>query len=133
MTRLIGTIYYYNYTGFSNLLSRQLYFKLTLDGGYVGHYDAISTPNAHDSYGVKRFKSRALKRQEDFNGMTKTFKILRERFRHCVGRFPVAFEAVCVICQYKIESDEPLYDVLIEDILNEPAEDIYGEIGIAWA
>jgi len=103
------------------------------DGGYVGHYDAISTPNAHDSYGVKRFKSRALKRQEDFNGMTKTFKILRERFRHCVGRFPVAFEAVCVICQYKIESDEPLYDVLIEDILNEPAEDIYGEIGIAWA
>jgi hypothetical protein len=32
------------------------------DGGYVGHSETVSTPNAHDSYGTKKFKSRALKR-----------------------------------------------------------------------
>ena len=101
------------------------------DGGYRGHTAAASTPNAHDEYGVKRFKARALKRHEDFNGMTKVFRILRDRFRHPVKRFAIAFEeAVCVICQYKIESDEPLYDVLIEDLLNVPEEDIYDGIDI---
>ena len=102
------------------------------DGGYAGHHETVSSPNAHDSYQVKRFKSRGLKRQEDFNGMTKVFNILKHRFRHPLHKFPVAFEAVCVICQYKIESDEPLYDILVEALLNEPAEDIYDEIGIAW-
>ena len=101
------------------------------DGGYAGHHKTVSSPNAHDSYQVKRFKSRGLKRQEDFNGMTKVFKILSGRFRHPLHKFPVAFEAVCVICQYKIESDEPLYDILVEDLLNEPEEDLYDEIGMA--
>ena len=50
------------------------------DGIYRGHEEAISYPNYNDSYGVKKFKSRALKRHEDFNGMTKTFKILNNRF-----------------------------------------------------
>eukprot|EP00536_Pseudo-nitzschia_multiseries_P007631 jgi/Psemu1/18367/gm1.18367_g len=36
-----------------------------------GHNDTASTPNAHDGYVVKRFKTRALKRHEGFNGMTK--------------------------------------------------------------
>jgi hypothetical protein len=29
------------------------------------------------------------------------------------------FEAICVICQYPLEDDVPLYDVLIEDIMEE--------------
>ena len=70
-----------------------------------------------DSYGVKKFKSRALKQHKDFNGMTKTFKILSGRFRHGVGKIAAAFESVAVICQYKIERDEPLFDVLIEDVV----------------
>ena len=69
------------------------------------------------------FKSRALKRHETFNGMTKSYGILRERFRHGTEKVGRAFEAVCVICQYKIESEEPLYDVLIEDILNDTTTD----------
>jgi hypothetical protein len=70
------------------------------------------SPNTHDSRSVKLFKSRALKRHEGFNGMTKSFQILRERFRHGPGKIGIAFEAVAVICQDKIEAEEPLWDVL---------------------
>ena len=101
------------------------------DGIYKGHDKAVSFPNKHDSYGVKKFKSRALHRHEDFNGMTKTFRILSGRFRHGVGKIARAFESVAVICQYKIEADEPLYDVLVEDIVfggpQEPVIDDDGE------
>lgn len=67
------------------------------DRGYVGHPKECSTYNAHDCRGVRKFncKSRALK------------------------RFACFFEAICVICQYQIEDDMPLYDVLIEDIMEE--------------
>jgi hypothetical protein len=67
---------------------------------------------------VKKIKSRALKRHEGFNGMTKTFKILDDRFQNSIDRFAPVFEAVCVICQYKIETDEPLFDVLIDDVVS---------------
>jgi DDE superfamily endonuclease len=89
------------------------------DRGYNGHTNEVSTYNAHDCRGVRKFKSRALKRHENFNGMTKRFKCLSGRFRHGVDQFETCFEAVCVICQYQIEDDMPLYDVLIEDIMNE--------------
>jgi len=88
------------------------------DKAYSGHKEAISIPNIFDSYGVKKFKSRALKRHEAFNGMTKAFRILSGRFRHGVGKIGSAFESVAVICQYKIETDEPLFDVLVEDIVD---------------
>jgi hypothetical protein len=89
------------------------------DGGYSGHSQQISTPNSHDSKQVKKFKSRALKRPEKFNGMTKNFDCLSGRFRHSVDRFKNCFEAVCVICQYQIENDRPLYDVLIDDLMED--------------
>ena len=46
------------------------------DRGYAGHHEVISIPNRKDVREVKLFKSRALKRHETFNGMTKTFGIL---------------------------------------------------------
>ena len=49
--------------------------------------------------------------------MTKTFRIRSGRFRHCVGKIARAFESVAVISQHKIEADEPLYDVLVDDIV----------------
>jgi hypothetical protein len=85
------------------------------DGGYSGHPKQISTPNSHDSKAVFKFKSRALKRHEKFNGLTKNFDCLSGRFRHSVDRFKNCFEAVCVIAQYQIENNRPLYDVLIDD------------------
>ena len=68
-------------------------------------------------YGVQQFKSRALKRHESFNGMTKTFKILWNCFWYGIGKIGAAFESVAVICQNKIKIDEPLYDALIEKIV----------------
>ena len=88
------------------------------DGGYPGHPTLLSTPNNHDSKQVKKFKSRALKRHETFNGMTKRFDCLNGRFRHSVDRFGSCFEAVCVICQYILENGEPLYDIMIKELFD---------------
>jgi hypothetical protein len=86
------------------------------DGGYRGHPSELSTPNSHDSKEANKFKSRALKRHEKFNGLTKIFDCLSGRFRHSVDRFKNCFEAVCVICQYQMENGSPLYDILIDDM-----------------
>ena len=89
------------------------------DLGYTGHYNELSLQNPHDSKEVDRFKSRALKRHERFNGYTKAFDCLSGRFRHSVKRFANCFEAVCVICQYQIENGFDLYDILLEDMAYE--------------
>jgi hypothetical protein len=88
-------------------------------GGYEGHTECISTPNRHDSKQVTKFKSHALKCQEKFNGMTKHFDCLSGQFRHSVDWFANCFEAMCVICQYQIENNQPLYDVLIDDMMED--------------
>ena len=86
------------------------------DGNYVGYPQVVSSPNNHDSRAVKKFKSRALKRHEKFNGMIKHFECLTGRFRHSATRFRQCMEAVCVICQYKMEMGMPLFDILIESV-----------------
>jgi hypothetical protein len=88
------------------------------------------SPNTHDSRQVKLFKSRALKRHEGFNGITKSFQILRERFQHGPGKIGRAFDAVAVICQYKIEAEEPLWEVLVEDVLNGKEDSDSGQADI---
>lgn len=85
------------------------------DGGYPGHPNVLSTPNYH---AVKLFKSRALKRHEKFNGMIKQFDCLKGRFRHSADRLQTCVEAACVVCQYKMEMGDPLYDILIEAVVN---------------
>lgn len=89
------------------------------DRGYQGkkYEHVMSTFNCMDSYGTRKFKSRALKRQENFNNMTKRFEILQGRFRHGVKEFKYSFESICVICQLQLENGMPLYDILIEDIM----------------
>ena len=89
------------------------------DGGYPGHSRYVSTPNNMDSKEVKKFKSRALKRHENFNGMTKTFECLSGRFHHSLDRFKTCFEAVCVVCQYQLELGNPLYDILIAGVFGD--------------
>ena len=89
------------------------------DKGYNGHPGFVSTPNPHDPTAVKKFKSRASKRHETFNARIKTFDCLNGRFRHSVKRFASCFEAVCVICQYQIEIDYPLFDLLVEELIEE--------------
>jgi hypothetical protein len=67
------------------------------DAGYFGQQGVIACPNPHNDKKVAKFKSRALKRHETFNGRTKLFDCLSGRFRHSVDRFKNCFEAVCVI------------------------------------
>lgn len=109
--------YVFNVKGGLNEKLLSIKKKSLGDKGYSGYRQTMSVFNAHDSRNVKKFKSRALHRQEVFNNMTKRFKILRGPFRHGVDSFPSVFEAVCVLCQYQMENGEPLYDILIEDIV----------------
>ena len=88
------------------------------DSGYNGGPQYLSTPNAHDNKAVKLFKSRALKRHETFNGHTKVFEILSGRFRNSPSRLCQTFEAVCVVRQYKIEHEHPLFNILIEYVVD---------------
>jgi hypothetical protein len=41
------------------------------------------------------------------------------KIRHGVENFVTCSEDMCVICQYQLEDDIPLFDVLIEDIMEE--------------
>lgn len=79
------------------------------DAGYAGEPVVISTPNAHDPVSLRKFKSRARARHESFNARLKNFKCLDERFRHGVEQHKIAFEAICVICQYQLETGSPLF------------------------
>lgn len=82
------------------------------DKGYTGYPNVCSTFNAFDSDAVKKFKSRGQMRHEQFNGMLKEFSSLADQFRHKQANFDVCFEAACVICQYRMENGEPLFDLL---------------------
>lgn len=103
---------------------QQTYKKAIGDKGYVGHPEEVSTYNIHDNRSVNNFKSRALKRHETFNGLTKRFDCLNHRFRHTPYRFKTCFEAVCVLCQYQIENGSELFDALVEDVLRESDDEL---------
>ena len=86
--------------------------KAVGDKGYTGYSDQCSTFNAFDHPAVMEFKSRAQMRHEQFNGMLKEYSSLKDMFRHEQDKFEVCFEAACVICQYRMEHGEPLFDLL---------------------
>lgn len=71
----------------------------------------MSTPEELDSQALKNFKSRARQRHETFNGRLKKFQVLSDTFRHGQDKHKLAFEAVCVIAQYKMENGFQVYAV----------------------
>jgi hypothetical protein len=94
--------------------------KAIADDGYKGFPDQISTANSLDSNKVKEFKERAQQRHEIYNSKLKVFGILSDRFR-CKNnpndkfsveeKLKMAFEAVNVLVQYKMEFGEQLNDI----------------------
>jgi hypothetical protein len=96
----------------------QLGKKAIGDFGYRAEPNYVSFPNSHDSKPVAMFKSRACKRHENFNGMLKDFDSLAGRFRHDEDKLKLAFEAVAVLCQYKLENELPLYHVLVQAVVD---------------
>ncbi len=94
--------------------------KAIADEGYRGFPDQISLAHSLDSPEVKEFKARAWQRHEIYNSKLKVFGILSERFRcknNANDKFTVeeklqmAFEAVNILVQYKMEMGEPLFDI----------------------
>ena len=85
------------------------------DQGY--RYDAkkCSTYNAFDSEEVNHFKSRVKARHESFNSRLKSFRILSTAFRSTgttrLEKHKAVFEAACVLVQYEMENDRPLFKV----------------------
>jgi len=92
------------------------------DKAYNGHPKEISTFNAFDCHSVKQFKARAQMRHEQFNGMLKEFSCLHECFRHREQKFAVCFDATAVICQYRMENGEPLFNLLAGISLDEESD-----------
>lgn len=86
--------------------------KCIADGIYTGYPHVCSTFNALDRKDVAKFKSRAQMRHEQFNGMIKEFDCLSRAFRHKKENFAAWFEAVVVVCIYRIENGEPLFNIL---------------------
>lgn len=86
------------------------------DGGYTGYPNELSTPNAHDSPSVRKFKSRASHRHEAFNGMLKKFDCLKDKFRHGEEKYVLCFLACAVLCQYQLELGSPLWNILVGDM-----------------
>ncbi len=76
----------------------------------------LSTPNAHASPSVRKFKSRALKRHEKFNNMLKVFGCLSIKNRHTEVKFKICFEAVAVVCHYQLENGSPLWNIYVGDM-----------------
>lgn len=84
--------------------------KVIGDRGYLGEpYFVSTTHNPLDEEHVKKFKQKARARHEAFNGRIKEFGILNTPFRHNLKKQKVAFEAVCVVCQYAMENGRPLF------------------------
>jgi DDE superfamily endonuclease len=85
--------------------------KIIGDKGYRGVDDKISTPSGDESKNVKAFKGRARARHETFNKRIKSFGIIQLQFRSDIALHRMAFEAVCVLVQYDIETNHPLFEI----------------------
>jgi hypothetical protein len=92
------------------------------DKGYRGEQEVLSVPSSQDTEEVRKFKGRALSRQETFNSRMKNFDCLDERFRHtghprdkevtgAEVKHQWCFNAVLVICQLQLENGFPLFSV----------------------
>ena len=84
--------------------------KVIADKGYIGEAKA-STKNEFDSDELKEFKRRARDRHESMNGRIKLFAVLTDTFRHPLLKHEQAFEAVCVLVQYTLENEHPLFAI----------------------
>ena len=104
----------------TNFVNEGLKDKLMAEGKkalgdkiYNGHPNEVSTFNAFDNDRVKALKARAQMRHEKFNGMVKEYESVNVQYRHrTIEKFASCFEAVCVICQYRMDHGEPLYSLL---------------------
>ena len=89
--------------------------RLIADKFYKSEREKISCVTEHNHPDTKKFKKRALARQETVNMRIKQFKIIEDRFCHGNQNdhlfHKACFEACCILVQYKIEGNNPLFTV----------------------
>jgi hypothetical protein len=88
--------------------------RVIADQGYVGEPEICAVRNPLDTKEVKELKKRAKARHEVFNGRLKDFAILSQRFRSTrdsLSKHKTVFEACCVLQQYDVEDNHPLFKV----------------------
>ena len=85
--------------------------KALADKAYSGHPKEVGWLSALDSTAEKSKKRRAQHRHEKFCRMLKQFKCLEDQFCHDEKEFKICFEATAVICQYRMENGEALFNV----------------------
>jgi hypothetical protein len=89
-------------------------FRLIADDGYFGeeYLDTLAFRNEFDAKDIVYYKDRALSRHESFNGKTKNFRVLKDKFRHdrTSGNpnrehptHKACVEAICVTLQYEMD------------------------------
>jgi len=81
------------------------------DQGYEGESALLAMPTTIDKHHVHTFKSRARCRMENFNARIKQYHSMNTYWEHGKAKHKIAFEAVCVTCQYRMENGHPLWDV----------------------
>jgi hypothetical protein len=88
--------------------------RLIADQGYLAEKQLCSLRNPLDTLAVKQLKARAKARHETFNKRLKEWNVLSQRFRSTrdsLSKHKTVFEACCVLTQYDIEDNHPLFDV----------------------
>ena len=77
--------------------------------------NVVGADNKYDSQQVKEFKSRVKARHESANCRLKAFHILEDTFRSTgkdrLSKHKAVFEACCVLVQYEMENNRPLFKV----------------------
>ena len=83
------------------------------DKGLRGEPNTVSFPNSLDDDDVAELKKRIRARQETFFARMKSFKVLKESFRHkpVLEKHKACFEAVAVLVQYGIDNGFPLFRI----------------------
>jgi hypothetical protein len=81
------------------------------DSAYKGEPDHMTTHRDNHSKDVRKFINRVRARHENFNARIKNYRILADRFRSDRSHHKIAFEAVCVLCQYDLENGHPLMEI----------------------
>jgi hypothetical protein len=81
------------------------------DSGYQGEPNKLSFHHTGHTKDMTNFINRVRARHENFNARIKNLKILSNCFRsNDKVKRKMAFEAVCILCQYDMENGHPLMD-----------------------
>lgn len=81
------------------------------DKGYIGQPDKIRTPYDWVTKKEQTLKKNARARHETVNKRFKQFNIMKNKFRHGLGKHQSVFRAVVVITQLLIKNGEVLFAV----------------------